>query len=77
MLGSALLLLAAALLAVPGAFVGARGVSGLRRGFVIVRGAEVRGAKARVVAVALVGYGAVMIALALAVAARALRGMGA
>jgi hypothetical protein len=71
MLGSALLLVAALLLAVPGAFIGARGVSGLRRGTVIVRGGEVRGGRARVVAVALLGYGAVMIALAVAVAARA------
>jgi hypothetical protein len=74
MLGSALLLLAAVLLAVPGAFIGARGLSGVRRGSVIVRGREVRGERARVVAVALLGYGAVMIALAAALVARVVAG---
>jgi hypothetical protein len=73
MLGSALLLLAALLLAVPGAFIGARGVSGLRRGVVIVRGGEVRGRRATAVAVALVGYGAAMVALAATIVARVVR----
>jgi hypothetical protein len=74
MLGSALLLLAALLLAVPGAFIGARGLSGLRRGVVIVRGGEVRGGRARAVAVALLGYGAAMIATAALIVARVVGG---
>jgi hypothetical protein len=59
-----LLWLAALLLAVPGAFIAARGLSGLRRGFVIVRGRQVDGRRGRLWAVALVLYGLAMIALA-------------
>ncbi len=68
MIARALLALAAVLLAVPGAFIAARGVSGLRRGVVVVRGREVGGGRARVVAVALVAYGALMIAIAATIA---------
>jgi hypothetical protein len=59
-----LLLLAALLLAVPGAFIAARGLSGLRRGFVIMRGREVGGGRGRFVALALLGYGIAMMAIA-------------
>jgi hypothetical protein len=67
-----LLFVAAFLLGVPGLFIAARGVSGLRRGFVIVKGGPVGGAKGRAIAVALVGYGIVMIAIAGTIVANAL-----
>lgn len=72
MIARFLLFVAAFLLAVPGAFIVARGVSGLRRGAVIVKGRAVGGAKGKAIAVALVGYGLVMIAIAGTIVATAL-----
>ncbi len=76
-LGSAALVAAALFLGVPGLFVGARGLSGLRRGVVMVRGRPVEGPSARAAAALLVAYGAAMIGLAaLVLAVAALRGRG-
>jgi len=67
------LLTAAVLLAVPGFFIGARGVSGLRRGETVVRGRVVTGAQARTIAALLVAYGIGFVAVGAVLAARALR----
>lgn len=71
------LLCSALLLGVPGVFIAARGLFGLRRGIVIVRGRTVTGAAARAAAVALVGYGAAMVALGVVILRAAIRRMGA
>ena len=65
----ALLALAALLLAVPGAFVVAKGIAALRRQRVVVHGREVGGARARTAGAMLVVYGLVMIALGAALVA--------
>jgi hypothetical protein len=62
--GSALLVLAAVLLAVPGAFVCAKGLAALRRRQIRVHGQAVEGTRARAAGGALVLYGLGMIALA-------------
>ena len=64
---------AALLLGVPGIFIAARGLSGLRRGVAVVRGREVRGTAARVMAVALLAYGIAFAAVGVVLMARAVR----
>lgn len=59
----ALLVLAAALLAVPGAFIVAKGIAALRRRRIYVQGRDVEGARARTAGAMLVVYGLAMIAI--------------
>ncbi len=59
----ALLLLAAVLLALPGAFIVAKGVAALRRRRIYVQGRHVEGARARTAGAMLVVYGLAMIAI--------------
>jgi hypothetical protein len=61
------------ILGVPGLFIAARGLFGLRRGVVVVRGREVTGTAARAAAIGLVGYGLAMVALGAVVLAAAIR----
>ncbi len=60
----ALILLAALLLAVPGFFVGAKGLAAMRRRSVVVQGREVAGQRALVAGAILVVYGLAMIGIA-------------
>jgi hypothetical protein len=68
----ALVLLAALLLAVPGAFVGAKGLAAMRRRLVVVQGRTVEGGRARAAGLVLVLYGAAMIAVGVVLAIAAL-----
>ena len=72
-MASGILLLAAALLAVPGVFVAAKGLSALRRRRIVVQGRAVHGAVAVGAAAALLAYGVAMVFLSAVFAARALR----
>jgi hypothetical protein len=63
----ALLLLACVLLAVPGLFVGAKGLAILRRRSAVVQGRTVTGARAIGAALVLLGWAAGMIAFAVLV----------
>jgi hypothetical protein len=70
----ALLVLAALLLAVPGAFICAKGLGAVRRGSLVVQGRPVEGGPARVAGWILVAYGGAMVAIgAVLVAAVLLR----
>lgn len=60
----ALLLLAAALLAVPGAFVTAKGVAAIRRRSAVVQGRAVRGGAAVGAGLILVAWGVGMVGFA-------------
>jgi hypothetical protein len=60
----ALLLLACALLAVPGVFVGAKGLAAIRRRSTVVSGRTVTGARAVGAGLVLLGWAAGMIAFA-------------
>lgn len=60
----ALVLLAALLLAVPGLFVGAKGIAAVRRRTIVVQGRPVEGRPARVAGAVLVAYGAAMVGIA-------------
>ncbi len=66
-------MLAALLLAVPGAFVAAKGVAILRTGSAVVRGRTVGGAKAVGAALVLLGWAAATVALAAVVVVAVLR----
>ncbi len=59
----AMLLLAALLLAVPGAFISAKGVRAVRDRALVVQGRPIEGAPARVAGWVLVAYGAAMVAI--------------
>ncbi|HSD22579.1 MAG TPA: hypothetical protein VLC54_21185 [Anaeromyxobacter sp.] len=59
----ALLVLAAVLLAVPGAFIIAKGIAALRRRRIYVQGRDVEGARARTAGAMLVVYGLAMVAI--------------
>ena len=63
-LARALVLLAAGLLAVPGAFVSAKGAAALRRRRVLVQGRTVTGGRAVLAGLVLLGWGAGMIGFA-------------
>lgn len=69
----ALLLLAAALLAVPAVFVGARGLAVLRRRSAVVQGRTVTGAKALGAGLVLLGWAAGMLLFAALVLGAQLR----
>jgi hypothetical protein len=69
----ALLLLAAALLAVPGVFVGAKGLAAIRRRSAVVQGRTVTGGAAVAAGLVLLGWGAGMLAFAALVLAAQLR----
>ncbi len=60
----ALVLLAAGLLAVPGLFVGAKGIAAVRRRTIVVQGRPVEGRPAQVAGAVLVAYGAGMLGVA-------------
>ncbi len=64
MFARALLLLACALLVVPAAFVGAKGLAAIRRRSAVVQGRPVAGARAVVAGVVLLGWAAAMLAFA-------------
>jgi hypothetical protein len=63
----ALLLLACVLLAVPGLFVGAKGLAAIRRRSAVVQGRTVTGARAIGAGLVLVGWAAAMITFAVLV----------
>ncbi len=63
----ALLLLACALLAVPGLFVGAKGLAAIRRRSAVVQGRTVTGARAIAAGLVLLGWSAGMIGFAVLV----------
>jgi hypothetical protein len=63
----ALLLLASVLLAVPGLFVGAKGLAAIRRRSAVIQGRTVTGARAIGAGLVLVGWAAGMIAFAVLV----------
>jgi hypothetical protein len=63
----ALLLLAAALLAVPALFIGAKGIAAIRRRSAVVQGRTVVGAKAIGAGLILVGWAAGMLLFAVLV----------
>jgi len=67
------LLSAALLLGVPGFFVAARGLSGLRRGIAVVRGREMRGTAARVMSALLLVYGIAFVGVGVVLGVRAVR----
>ncbi len=69
----ALLVLAALLLAVPGVFVGAKGVASVRTRSAVVQGRTVTGAGAVGAGLVLLGWAAAMIAVGAVVLAAALR----
>lgn len=69
----ALLLLACLLLAVPGLFVGARGLAVLRRRTAVIQGRTVHGGKAIGAGLVLVGWAAGMLLFAALVLAAQLR----
>jgi hypothetical protein len=60
----ALLLLAAVLLAVPGLFVGAKGLAAIRRRSAVIQGRTVTGGRAVAAGLVLVGWAAGMLAFA-------------
>ena len=60
----ALLLLACVLLAVPGLFVGAKGLAAIRRRSAVIQGRTVTGGRAIAAGLVLVGWAAGMIAFA-------------
>jgi hypothetical protein len=62
-MASALLVLAAALLGIPGAFIVAKGIAALRRRRIYVQGRHVEGTRARTAGAMLVAYGLAMIAI--------------
>ncbi len=64
MVAKALLVLACVLLAVPGLFVGAKGLAAIRRRSTVVQGRTVTGAKAIGAGLVLVGWAAGMIGFA-------------
>jgi hypothetical protein len=72
-MATALVLLAALLLGLPGAFVCARGVAAVRRRRILVQGRFVEGAAARAAGTMLALYGGVMLALAAVLVAVAFR----
>ncbi len=67
MVARALLLLAAALLAVPAVFIGAKGFAAIRRRSAVVQGRTVVGAKAIGAGLILVGWAAGMLLFAVLV----------
>lgn len=69
----ALLLLACLLLAVPGLFVGAKGLAVLRRRTAVIQGRTVRGGRAIGAGLVLLGWAAGMLLLAALVLAAQLR----
>jgi hypothetical protein len=69
----ALLLLACALLAVPGLFIGAKGFGAIRRRSTVVQGRTVTGARAIGAGLVLVGWAAGMLLFAVLVFAAQLR----
>ena len=72
-MGSAFLVLAVVLLAVPGFFVAAKGYSALRRGEVLMNGRRLEGSRARSTGVLLLVYGSLALAAAVVLAAARLR----
>ncbi len=66
-LARALVLLAAGLLAVPGLFVGVKGVAAIRRRSVLVQGRTVTGAKAVLAGLVLLSWAAAMLGFAVVV----------
>jgi hypothetical protein len=68
----ALILLAALLLALPGAFVALKGVAALRRKDIVVQGRHLEGRSARAAGAILAAYGVAMFAMGAAVAVLAL-----
>ena len=66
-LARALVLLAAGLLAVPGVFVGVKGLAAIRRRSVLVQGRTVTGGRAILAGLVLLSWAAAMIAFAVVV----------